>query len=129
MLQDLTVNEKRIERMRERIRSLEDELTRITPKLDALPGGAGADKLASGIADIIDLQTELVHAIVYLERERLRIEVEISALPAQQARVITARYINGMSWNKVAKETHYQREHALKIHAAALRRLNNGKAD
>lgn len=124
MLQDLPVNERRIERIRERIRSLEDELTRITPKLDALPGGAGADKLAAGVAQIIDLQVELTQAIIHLERERIRIETEISALPAQQAKVITARYVDGMSWNKVAKETHYQREHALKIHAAALRRLS-----
>ena len=76
------------------------------------------------MAQIIDLQVELTQAIIHLERERIRIENEISALPAQQAKVITARYVDGMSWNKVAKATNYQREHALKIHAAALRRLS-----
>ena len=115
--------------MRARIRSLEDELTRITPRLDAIPGGAAHDRMASAVADIVDLQNELLRRIASLERERIRIEDEISALPAQQAKVITARYVDGMSWNRVAKETHYQREHALKIHAAALKRLGRDAYD
>ena len=126
MLQDLTVNEKQIARLRERIQGLEDELTRITPRLDALPGGATKDKIADGVSQILDLQLELIRAVIRMESERARIEFEIESLPAQQAKVITARYIDGMSWNKVAKETHYDRRWALKIHAAALRRLERG---
>ena len=110
--------------MRERIRSIEDELTRITPRLDALPGGAQKDKIAAGVAEILDLQYELIQAVLRLEHERVRIDLEIDALPAQQKKVIAARYMDGMSWNKVAKSTNYTREHTFKIHAAALRRLS-----
>ena len=109
--------------MRARIRSLEDELTRITPRLDAIPGGAAHDRMASAVADIVDLQNELLRRIASLERERIRIEDEISALPAQQARILSARYVDGMGWNRVARETHYERSSVFRIHAAALRRL------
>ena len=79
--------------------------------------------MASAVSQILDLEAELIQAVLHLERERARIEFEIEMLPAQQKRVIAARYIDGMSWNKVAKTTHYDKRWALKIHAAALRRL------
>jgi len=79
--------------------------------------------MAAAVAEICDLEEELLRRIGNLERERLRIETEIDALPVQQAEVITARYMDGMSWNRVSRATHYERSYVFRIHAAALKRL------
>ena len=96
---------------------------RVTPRLEGMPGGADRDKMAEGVAQIVDLEKELLRRIANLEHERLRIEDEISTLPEQQRRVITARYVEEKPWKKVARETHYGIRHAFKIHDAALIRL------
>lgn len=88
-----------------------------------MPGGADRDKIADGVARIIDLEEEIMNRMFHLENERLRIEDEIAQLPAQQRKVITARYVDGKSWKKVAKEASYDAKYVFKIHRAALRRL------
>jgi len=123
MLQDLGENERQVGRLRERIERLEAELTRVTPRLEGMPGGADRDRMAEGVAQIVDLEKELLRRIANLERERLRIEDEISALPEQQRRVITARYVEKKPWKKVVKEMHYDRRWTFRIHDAAIRRL------
>lgn len=125
MLQGLSESERQIERLRERVIRIEAELMRITPRLAGMPGGADRDKIADGVAKIVDLEQEILNRMFRLENERLRIEDEIAQLPEQQKRVISARYVEGKSWKKVAKETHYNAKYVFMIHRAALSRLGN----
>jgi len=83
--------------------------------------------MAAAVAEICDLEEELLRRIGNLERERLRIETEIDALPVQQAQVITARYVDGRGWERIARDTHYDARYVFKIHAAALRRLGGNE--
>lgn len=123
-LREIRGTEARIGKIRLRIRTLEDELTRITARLDAVPGGGGhSDRIAAGVAQIVDLEEKLLHRIGRLEAERQEIEALIEELPGQQRDVLYARYVEGMSWNKVARTLHYDGRYVFKIHRAALRRL------
>ena len=88
-----------------------------------MPGGADRDRMAEGVAQIVDLEKELLRRIANLERERLRIEDEIEALPAQQRRVIAARYVERKGWGRIARELNYDARYLFKIQNAALKRL------
>ena len=127
-LRDLRGTEERIGRIRLRIRALEDEVTRVTVRLDAVPGGGGqSDRIAGAVAQIVDLQEKLLRRIGRLEAARQELEDLIDELPPQQRDVLYARYVEGKGWNRVARELHYDARYVFKIHRAALQRLKRGQ--
>lgn len=108
-----------------RIESLRGTLERTTQQMNGMPHGSdGSDKMASMVSEIVDLLGKLDERRVRIEEGMQEIERAFDALPDQQRRIMRLRYIEGMSWKKIARETHYAESHLIKIQRAALERLN-----
>ena len=108
----------------DRVDALRDNLERITAQYGDKPRGQGAgDKMSGMVAQIVDLLNNLCANLIQIEKKRYEAEQAIKALPAQQATVMYLRYIEGMSWGEIAEDTHYNRQHLMKIHRAALERM------
>lgn len=108
----------------DRVDALRDNLERITAQYGTEPrGGGSGDKMSGMVAQIVDLLDSMCKQLIEIEKKRYEAEQAIASLPAQQATVMYLRYIEGMSWEKIARETHYNRQHLMKIHRAAVERL------
>lgn len=108
----------------DRVDALRENLERITAQYGDEPrGGGSGDKMSGMVAQIVDLLDSLCGRLILIEKKRYEAEQAMQRLPAQQATVMYLRYIEGMSWDKIAKETHYNRQHLMKIHRAAVERL------
>lgn len=81
------------------------------------PRGSGthSDPVGNGVVKLAEMEEELQQRIVELEEKIRHIEGEINALPPRERAVIRARYVDGLSWEKVSKTVNYCREHCLKI--------------
>lgn len=113
-----------IESIERRIQKLRETLERTTQALSGMPHGSdGADKMASMTADIVDLMTKLDLRRIRCEVGMQKVDDAFDKLPDQQRRVMRLRYIDGMSWNRIKKVTHYEIAHLMRIQAAALERL------
>ena len=95
------------------------------PALTGMPRGTGVSGDPTSVAaqKILALEAELVAEIVAIEEEARTAEALLCGLPDQQAAVLRARYIDGLSWKRVAKTLHYSTRHCGRIHDAALKRL------
>lgn len=86
-------------------------------RLSYAPRGAGthSDPVGNGVVKLAELEEELQQRIVELEEKIRSVEAEINALPPRERAVIRARYVDGLSWEKVSKTVNYCRENCLKI--------------
>ena len=123
-LQSLANIGERIRSIEEQIQTLRDQIRRCTPQLTGMPGGSRQeDRMAAYVAKaekLLNLYRELV---LELAEKKLKIERELDTLPEQQARVMRFRYIEGMSWRKVARKMHLSEDHCKHIHKKAIVRL------
>lgn len=107
-----------------RITKLRETLERTTAQLNGMPHGSdGRDKMAAMTADIVDLLTKLDERRVRCEQGFQEVETVFDALPDQQRRIMRMRYIDGMSWKKIAKITNYDVSYLSRIQKAALERM------
>ena len=110
----------------DRVDALRDQLERITAQYGAEPhGGGNGDKMSDMVSQIVDILNNLCAELIEIEKKRYKAEQEIKKLPAQQEEIMYLRYIDGMSWEKIAKKTHYSRSHLTKIHRAAAERMKH----
>ena len=106
------------------IQALRETLERTTTQLNGMPHGSdGADKMASMISDIVDLMQKLDERRIRCAVGMQKVDEAFDRLPDQQRRVMRLRYIDGMSWNRIKKVTHYEIAHLMRIQAAALERM------
>lgn len=99
-------------------------LTRVTTSYSGMPGGGGGDTMTDGIAKLIEVEGEIndrIDALIALRRE---IEGCIRTVDSSaQRRVLRLRYIEGMTWERVALEMHYERTQVWRLHGRALAAL------
>ena len=113
-----------IDSIERRIQALRETLERTTTQLNGMPHGSdGADKMASMISDIVDLMQKLDERRIRCAVGMQKVDEAFDRLPDQQRRVMRLRYIDGMSWNRIKKVTHYEIAHLMRIQAAALERM------
>ena len=99
-----------------------------TPKAQRLtdmprvPAGDGhnMDDLAALHISLQDLYRE---QLVCLEREQLEIEASLRGLEPAQRMVIRYRYLDLLTWESVVERMHYGWSQTHRIHAAALKAL------
>lgn len=114
---------KRICELDEQIEDLKSVMERATPTLSPAPCKCGnRDSRAAQIVRKIELEAELREKRRLLNDALYRVESWLYTLPEQQAKVIRARYIEGMSLEKVAKATGYRKSHCQKICDSALKK-------
>ena len=115
-----------IENLNERIARLRSALESCTPKpLTKMPKGTLVvqDKLAESVAKLIEMENELEQKKLDLAIRYEAVERWIDTLPPCQAQVIRLRYLDGMSWRQVARETGYSYDRAKHIHSDVLKKL------
>ena len=81
------------------------------------PGNAQEDRLA----DYIDMSAELSKRIAYLMSLDRKTKDVINKVDSPTLRtILIERYINRLSWNKVAEAVHYERRWVMELHRQAL---------
>lgn len=81
------------------------------------PGNAQEDRLA----DYIDLSDDLSIRLLHLARLDSETMAVITKMESPTLRtVLIERYINRLSWNKVAEAIHYERRWVMELHRQAL---------
>lgn len=104
------------------IQDLKDLATKITVTFNDMPGGGGGvDKIGAIVAHIVDLQTELAVQAKTMKAEQEIVQAVIDAVDdANLRQLLILRYINGLTWEKIAVDMHYSFRHTLRLHGAAL---------
>lgn len=86
------------------------------------PGGNGRT-MEDLVAAQLRLQDKYFSRIAELEKEQLEVEEAIEQLPIPERLVLRARYLEGLSWEKVCVAVGYEWTHTHRIHASGLRIL------
>ena len=104
------------------IHDLKDLATKITVTFSDMPGGGGnTDKIGGIVANIVDLQSELAVQAKTMKAEQEIVQAVIDAVDEPDLRqLLILRYINGLTWEKIAVDMNYSWRHTLRLHGAAL---------
>lgn len=104
------------------IHELKDLATKITVTFSDMPGGGGSvDKVGAIVANIVDLQSELAVQAKTMKAEQEIVQAVIDAVDEPDLRqLLILRYINGLTWEKIAVDMNYSWRHTLRLHGAAL---------
>ena len=94
------------------------------------PTGGGQDPVADVVAKIDELQRKYETLLAELLRRQKAIEDAIASLDGTERLLMRARYLDGMTWERVAEYISYSRPQTYVIHRRALRQLErNTEAD
>lgn len=107
----------------EQINNLKSLMTQISPSVDSerVQTSKTNDKMAAGIAKIVDLETELNQEVVKLVELKRKIIKEIDSVPNEDHRLIlTLRYLNYKTWEQIAVEMNYSYRNIHYLHKDAL---------
>ena len=97
---------------------------RSTRAFSGAPDGSSSDPLPECVGKIMELEEALNRQIDQMVERRQAIERAIDSLPlADSAQVLRYRYIDGMTWEKIAVEMNYTYRWVLRLHNRALTAL------
>ena len=104
-LSQLYYLKKEIKEQQKRIKELETTATSCSSKIDGLPNGEGInDKIGNYAVQIADLKSLLDLNLKKCFYELNRLNRYIQSVENSQMRMIlTLRYINGLTWQQIAK--------------------------
>jgi len=116
--------DKRMEEKKESLARLKSEREKTTSTLSDMPRSEGydRDKLLRQTAQIIDLEAEIRDDILYLESVKREVDAWLETLEANEEKVMTLRYINGMSWGKVADQAGYSENGPYKVQESMIKK-------
>jgi DNA-directed RNA polymerase specialized sigma subunit len=123
---------KQIRNQREKVESIKERIARLrsamlmgNKQLTEMPGSKEVrDRLANDMVKLIELEHELFGEVISMEHNITRAKALIETLPEQQQRILRFRYIDGLSWRKVAQKANYSQDHCFALHRAALNNLS-----
>ncbi|MEL7609506.1 MAG: hypothetical protein AAGU74_08355 [Bacillota bacterium] len=114
-----------IESLDERIARLRSQAERLSRPLSFAPGGGSADdQLAVYAARLDELERQRADQVIALEEQLQVCEDWIGTLPAQQAKVMRLRYVDGLRWRQVARKSGYTVGHCRNIHCAVIKKVS-----
>lgn len=117
---------KEIERIKERIKSLELQLsTPSSPKFDSIPIAApitssGLEINVLKLIELKDLYKELADRLI---GKQLAIEKEINQLAPLERDIVRLRYFDNMSWDEIAHKICYSYRHTVRMHRRIIKKL------
>ncbi len=108
---------KEVEVQQQRLKELECLVTSCTSNITGMPKGFNTvDKLANYVAEISDLKSQLEVNLKQCFNEIDKLHKYISSIEDSRARtILTLRYIKCLSWQEIADEIGYSREHLSRI--------------
>lgn len=93
-------------------------------------GPAGNGRTMEDLVAVhIRLRQTYEEKLLALETEQLEIEKSIESLPSPERQVLRARYLEGLTWEKVCAVAHFEWTHTHRIHASGLKKLSELEAD
>lgn len=109
------------ERLEEDIRNLKAVV------IDGMPkGGVVNDSIGNLIARVDKLRREYLHKYDLALCQLYKIERVIEGLENEaERRLMRKRYIQGMKWEDICVDLHYEWAQTHRIHARILKRINN----
>ena len=106
---------KNVRRQKLRVESLQDRIERLRSRAKYTQQQLGdcgrsdptRDRLAEYVAELDALERQLTGEMITLEKQLVVVDTELAKLPENQEKVLRLRYVEGMEWEKVAREVGY----------------------
>lgn len=118
---------KEIDRKYAEIKRLKSKLGKITATISTQPGGGGSiykSKDLDLIDEIVDLEIEILKEIEPLLQTRREITEVITNMDEPRERLLLQyRYLDGLSWEKIAVEMNYSWQHMHLLHSRSLKNI------
>ena len=115
----------RIDRLLEEQGRWREKAMRITPVLSPVPGGGGSGSPIERPMDkVIAMEGDINAAIDALIDLRREIQGAIDKVPDENLQLLlTYRYIDGLTWERIAEKMDYSRQWILRLHGKALQKI------
>jgi len=98
--------------------------TKIKKDADAIVSHGGiSDRVGNAVAEMETITREIKNQIIRSYEVLIKIENAIEKLPAREAYLIRARYVELQSWEKIAVDMNYSWKQIHRIHSDALQEL------
>ncbi len=119
------INEQEIERLEHEIELWESRAERITVSFSPfVDGGGWDDRIQSAVDELVELRAMLYDRLLDSTALRLDIENSISAVSDERLRLLLElRYIDCLTWEKVAEKLNTEYRWVLRLHKRALNAL------
>ena len=112
----------------DQIHKLRELATKTTQTLtaDNVQSSSSGDKVSAIVSKIVDMENEIDAEIDELHDIKNQVEGVISAVPdAKQRAVLTRRYINGYTWERIAVDLDISYQWVCELHGRALQKIMN----
>ena len=109
------------------INDLRESLTGTTVQLkqDVVTGSGASDRLGATVARIVDMESEISGEAAAVAEILSEVLTAIRAVQDETQRaVLTMRYIEGLNWQKIAENIHYEISNTYILHGRALSAVN-----
>lgn len=132
-VQDVQERLKRIKLMDELINAklaerdqLVELATSITPNLDGMPRGSGtSDKVGNAAVRLVVMAKEIDRLIDQYVDFKREVIGSLEKLPEVEYLVLHKRYVQGLSWGRIAKDMNYSRQQVWRVNVKALESLKH----
>lgn len=119
-------NEVEIRRLQEELTLWSSRAEKVTPSFGPAPGGGQSEGFPACVERMAELQAELAAALTQALELRREVAAAISALPDARARLLLRlRYIDGLTWERVAEKLGISYQWACALHAKAIEKLRD----
>ncbi len=114
---------KNVRRQKLRVEALQERIDRLRSRAEYNQRQLGEcgrsdptrDRLAEYAAELDELERELTGEMIALEKQLVVVIAELAKLPENQEKVLKLRYIDGVSWKKVAEKARYSIRQVIRI--------------
>ena len=114
---------KNVRRQKLRVEALQERIERLRSRAEYTQQQLGEcgrsdptrDRLAEYVAELDGLERELTGEVIALEKQLVSVDAELVKLPDNQEKVLRLRYIEGMSWRKVAEKLKYCERQCIRL--------------
>lgn len=123
-LLNLRSHRQRIEAIKSEQKEIRNATALATHRLDAVPSGSLIyDKISDSVGKLVDLDNEYTETVLQYAEEFKDTLRQIMGLSEPYYSVIYHRYILHKKWDKVATDLNYSVDGVKKIHAKAIKML------
>lgn len=115
----------RITKLLEEQRVWREKAMRITPVLSPVPGGGGSGSPIERPMDkVLEIDAEINREIDELQTVRQEIRAALNQLEDENLELLMEyRYIDGLTWERIAEKMDYSRQWIFSLHGKALQKI------
>lgn len=102
-----------------------EKAMRITPVLSPVPGGGGSGSPIERPMDkVLEIDAEINREIDELQTVRQEIRAALNQLEDENLEMLMEyRYIDGLTWERIAEKMDYSRQWVFRLHGKALQKI------